>query len=363
MPPINFLRLVRRAIGAIATLNVILLTASYMINLSNVSDYNSISLGFQQLIVNLFIVFAVIYALSPKRQQRLSDSATLNDRNKEWSRRRRALFTGLLATMTLLYSSIALNRLASPNLPGGYNTGGFHGCDAYGSLKWACVVQFIVCATELVCVVLLVVEGVFTYREHGLREQEEREQERLQELPPIVVQYQPDLMLPARARTRGEAVPGMEMEMDRGVEEEEVEELPEYERHPKPRRGQQVVIVDMTQVEPMGQGQGEQEFGTSRLPNYDTVVEMPERIGETEALAAPAALEESSSVSTESTLDPLSAPDFINSPSEDPSAESAPSTSTAPVSLSPSSTEPEATHTSLPTSILSSLPRLPSYKP
>ncbi|KAG0327931.1 hypothetical protein BG000_000738 [Podila horticola] len=287
-----------------------------MINLSNVSDYNSIFLGFQQLLVNLFIVFAVVYALSPKRQQRLSDSATLNDRNKEWSRRRRALFTGLLAAMTLLYSSIALNRLASPNLPGGYNTGGFHGCDAYGSLKWACVVQFFVCATELVCVVLLVVEGVFTYQEQGL-----------------------------------------------GVEEEEVEELPEYERHPKPRRGQQVVIVDMTQVEPMGQGQGEQEFGTSRLPNYDTVVEMPERIGETEALAAPAALEESSSASTESTLDPLSAPDFINSPSEDPSAESAPSTSTAPVSLSPSSTEPEATHTSLPTSTLSSLPRLPSYRP
>ncbi|KAF9300058.1 hypothetical protein BGZ74_008330, partial [Mortierella antarctica] len=316
--PTYLLRLVRRTIGILAFINIIILAGGYIFSYNDVWDYNNTFLVFQQFIVNLFLVTAASYALSPKRQENLSASTSVSDRNREWSRRRRAVFTVVLAAFTLFYASTALARLTSPSSPGG----GFAGCDAYGSLKQACIAHFFICTAELVIVVLLVVEGVFTFRELGLREEEERELDRMQELPPIVIEYQPDLALPARALTRGEAVPGMELDREEeGEEEEEEEVLPEYERHPKPRRGQQVVIVDMMHLEALGQeGQGQQEPGTSRLPRYDSVVEMSER---TTATAAAAEVEESSSVSTESTPDPLSEPIGI-SPTEETSTEAAP---------------------------------------
>ncbi|KAG0095770.1 hypothetical protein BGZ93_005462 [Podila epicladia] len=366
--PTKLLRLVRRAIGALAFVNILILAGGYIFSHDDVWDYNNTFLVFQQFIVNLFLITASSYALSPKRQERLSASTSLQDRNREWSRRRRAVFTVVLTAFTLFYASTALARLTSPTSPGG----GFAGCDAFGSLKQACAAHFYICTAELVIVVLLIIEGVFTFRELGLREEEERELDRMQELPPIVVQYQPDLALPARARTRGEAVPGMEVDRD---EEGEEEVLPEYERHPKPRRGQQVVIVDMMHMEPLGQeeGQGQQEPGTSRLPRYDSVMEMPERTNETEAPAATsvtsatsaAAAEESSSVSNESTLDPLSVTVISVSPTEEePSTETAPSVPTAQESLSSTPAEPEATQTSLSnTSSAPPLPRLPSYVP
>ncbi|KAG0025944.1 hypothetical protein BGZ82_009718 [Podila clonocystis] len=370
--PTNLLLLVRRAIGTLAALNFFLLTGGYIFY-NNLWGYNNTFLVFQQVIVNLFLILAVIYALSPKRQARISASASLYDRNREWSRQRRALLTAILASITLIYVSIAFNRLTSsspPNdnpTPGNSNGGGgFQGCSAYGRLKWACVAQFIICTIELVCVVLLGVEGLFTFREHRLREQKEREQEleeqRLQDLPPIVVQYQPDMLLPVRARTRGDAVPGMEAD-------EEEEELPEYERHPKPHRGQPVVIVDMMHLDPANQEQGQQELGASRLPNYDTVVEMPGPIEETEngaeatsVATATAEEAERSSAPTESILDPLSSSVVVVSP-EEPSTESSLSTPTT-VSSSPSpTTAPETAQTPLPTFSPPSVPRLPSYTP
>ncbi|KAF9335283.1 hypothetical protein BG006_000423 [Podila minutissima] len=359
--PTYLLRLVRRTIGALAFINIIILAGGYIFSYNDIWDYNNTFLVFQQFIVNLFLVTAASYALSPKRQDNLSASTSINDRNREWSRRRRAVFTVVLAAFTLFYASTALARLTSPSSPGG----SFAGCDAYGSLKQACVAHFFICTAELVIVVLLIVEGVFTFQELGLREEEERELDRMQDLPPIVVQYQPDLALPARALTRGEVVPGMELDRE-GEEREEEEVLPEYERHPKPRRGQQVVIVDMMHLEPLGQQ--EQVPGTSRLPRYDSVVEMSERTTATAtavtATAAAAEVEESSLVSTESTPDPLSEPVIGISATEEPSTETAPSVPTAQESLSSSSTEPETTQTSLPsTSSPPSLPRVPSYAP
>ncbi|KAG0034116.1 hypothetical protein BGZ81_006142 [Podila clonocystis] len=365
------LLVVRRAIGALAALNFFLLTGGYIFY-TNLLGYKNPFLVFQQVIVNLFLILAVVYALSPKRQARISASASLYDRNREWSRQRRALFTVILASITLIYVSIALNRLISSSpsnddpTPGNSNGGeGFQGCGAYGRLKWVCVAQFIICAIELVCVVLLGVEGFFTYREHALREQKEREEEleeqRLQDLPPIVVQYQPDMSLPARARTRGEAVPGMEVEE---------EELPEYERHPKPHRGQPVVIVDMMHLEPANQEQGQQELGASRLPNYDTVVEMSEPVEETgngaqATSAATAAAEEEEEVErisapTEFILDPLSSSVVVVTP-EELSTESGLSTPTTVSSSLSSTTAPETAQTPLPTFSPPSVPRLPSY--
>ncbi|KAF9373360.1 hypothetical protein CPB97_000594 [Podila verticillata] len=353
--PTFLLRIVRRAIGALAIINILLLAGGYVFSFNDLWNYNDSFLVLQQLVLNIFIIAAASYALSPKRQERLASTSSVHDRSKEWSRGRRVLLTFILAVLTLFYASVTFARITSyPSEQGPHHNygSGFQGCDAYGSLKQACVAQFFISTAELLCVVLLMVEGVFTFREHGLRQREEAEEaRRMAEMPPIVVQYTADVSLPARARTDGEV--GME---DVDVEEEE-EVLPKYERHPKPIRGQAVVIVDMMHLEPAEEEEPRNGPGAGGLPTYSTVVEVSE----------PSEQDTEAPTVVGSSGDPLSPSTIVVSPPEEPLPVPGTLTPTEPESSSSSSSAPEPTPTPTPTPSPStspvSPPGLPSYTP
>ncbi|KAF8928392.1 hypothetical protein BGZ52_003384 [Haplosporangium bisporale] len=342
---------VRRAIGALAIINILLLAGGYVFSFNDLWNYNDSFLVLQQLVLNIFLVAAAAYSLSHKRQKRLSSTSSAHDRAKEWTRARRILLTFILAALTLFYASVTFSRITSyPNQQDPHQNygSGLQGCDAYGPLKQACVAQFFISSAELLCFVLLLVEGVFTFREHRLRQMEEEEEaRRLEEMPPIVVQYTADVSLPARARTRGEV--GME---DVDVEEEEV--LPKYERHPKPSRGQAVVIVDMMHLGPVEEEEPRHGPGVSGLPTYSTVVEVSEP--SEEDTEVPTAVESSG--------DPLS-PSLatVVSPPEEPLTVPGTSTPTEPESSSSFSSAPEPTPTSQSSTSPVSPPGLPSYTP